>query len=376
MSRSKSNAWILILLSLLSSQTAHPQTVSKILGADGTNLADVVPGNTAPAATKKALVVTISPNSPAPAGSQDVNLIKVGGVAVALGQTVMTASLPVAIASNQTALAITASSLPLPTGAATEATLATRAADSTITARLNTLGQKTMANSAPVALASDQSAIPASQSGTWTVQQGGAPWSVTGTASDNSANSTAKLPVIGARANAAAPLWTEGNQAPLSVDLGGLLRTYMGSWLGSTAPTVGQKADGASLPVTLSTGQVGAAGVPASGVFSIQGIANMTAVKSDGTGSTGCTRTVVSTSTTTTVKATPGVICFLYWTAGVGSSLAVYDNGAGGTTNQFVSRGTASDSMQEFGPYGMTLTSGVTAVTTGGTPAFVVFGTK
>jgi len=57
----------------------------------------------------------------------------------------------------------------LPTGAATETTLSTRLADATFTARINTLGQKTMANSTPVVLASDQSAIPASQSGTWNI---------------------------------------------------------------------------------------------------------------------------------------------------------------------------------------------------------------
>lgn len=54
---------------------------------------------------------------------------------------------------------ISASSLPLPTGAATEATLTTRLAEATFTARINTLGQKTSANSTPVVLASDQSAI-------------------------------------------------------------------------------------------------------------------------------------------------------------------------------------------------------------------------
>lgn len=72
---------------------------------------------------------------------------------------------------------ISAASLPLPTGAATEATLATRAseatlatrlADATFTARINTLGQKTMANSTPVVLASDQSAIPVTVGGTGT----------------------------------------------------------------------------------------------------------------------------------------------------------------------------------------------------------------
>jgi hypothetical protein len=39
-------------------------------------------------------------------------------------------------------------------------------------------GQANMAGSIPVVIASNQSAIPASQSGTWTVQQGGSNWSV------------------------------------------------------------------------------------------------------------------------------------------------------------------------------------------------------
>ena len=38
-------------------------------------------------------------------------------------------------------------------------------------------------------------------------------------AADNSTNSSLKTPVLPARANAAAPAWTEGNQVPLSVDL-------------------------------------------------------------------------------------------------------------------------------------------------------------
>jgi len=54
---------------------------------------------------------------------------------------------------------ISAAALPLPTGAATETTLGTRLADATFTGRINTLGQKTMANSTPIAIASDQSAI-------------------------------------------------------------------------------------------------------------------------------------------------------------------------------------------------------------------------
>jgi uncharacterized membrane protein len=43
-----------------------------------------------------------------------------------------------------------------------------------------TVGQKTSANSVPIVIASDQSAVPVSQNGTWTVQQGSPPWQVAG----------------------------------------------------------------------------------------------------------------------------------------------------------------------------------------------------
>ena len=67
-----------------------------------------------------------------------------------------------------TAVPISAAALPLPTGAATEATLASvdtganGAAANTLSidGKLGTLGQKNMAGSAPVVLASDQSAVP------------------------------------------------------------------------------------------------------------------------------------------------------------------------------------------------------------------------
>lgn len=90
----------------------------------------------------------------------------------------ITASGAATVDGSATTQPISAVSLPLPTGAATEATLATRAseatlatraseatlatrlADATFTARINTLGQKTMANSTPIVIASDQSAVP------------------------------------------------------------------------------------------------------------------------------------------------------------------------------------------------------------------------
>lgn len=75
----------------------------------------------------------------------------------------------------------------LPTGASTSALQTTgNTTLSTINGKLQTLGQNTMANSMPVAIASNQSAIPASQSGTWTVQPGNTAnttaWKVDGSA--------------------------------------------------------------------------------------------------------------------------------------------------------------------------------------------------
>ena len=58
-------------------------------------------------------------------GTLNVNLTEVGGVAVALGQALEAASIPVVIASNQSAVAISAASLPLPTGASTAANQST-----------------------------------------------------------------------------------------------------------------------------------------------------------------------------------------------------------------------------------------------------------
>jgi hypothetical protein len=54
---------------------------------------------------------------------------------------------------------VNVSSSSLPAGAATEATLVSKLADTTFTSRINTLGQKTMSNSTPVVIASNQSPL-------------------------------------------------------------------------------------------------------------------------------------------------------------------------------------------------------------------------
>lgn len=96
-----------------------------------------------------------------------------------IGQNNAANSVSVVLASNGT--------LPLPSGAATEATLAT------ISGQLpSTVGQKTMAASLAVVLASNQTAIPVSQSGTWNITNISGTISLpTGAATETSVASTA-----------------------------------------------------------------------------------------------------------------------------------------------------------------------------------------
>ena len=83
------------------------------------------------------------------------------------------------------------------------------------------------------------------------------------------------------------------------------------------------------------------------------------------------TYSVISTSTTTIVASSARTLYKIYWAAGVSSTLAAYDDGAGGTTNQFVSKLTSTDDEIDFGALGVQLVNGLTVVTTGGTPAFI-----
>lgn len=109
------------------------------------------------------------------AGSTEITALAISGkLPATLGQKLMTASLAVTIASDQSALAVSQSgtwnitnitgTVSLPTGAATEVT------SLAISGKLPTvLGQTGMAGSLAVTIANDQSAIPASQSGTWNI---------------------------------------------------------------------------------------------------------------------------------------------------------------------------------------------------------------
>ena len=134
-----------------------------------------------PANTNKFLV---TPDSVALPANQSVNVNQIGGGAIALGLTTMAASMPVVIASNQTAIPMSGTV----TANAGTGTFNIQANASTNLAQVGgaaiALGATTMAASMPVVIASNQNPIsvgvtnttfPSTQSGTWTVQPGNTP---------------------------------------------------------------------------------------------------------------------------------------------------------------------------------------------------------
>ena len=146
---------------------------------------------------------------------------------------------------------VSAASLPLPAGAATEATLAGRAAEhitagSPHSVRLTdgTAFYKgtTPADTQPVSAASLP--LPAGAATETTL-------AAVNTATGSTADADTALTVIG-RLKQLVTLITARLPAAL---VGGRLDTNNGAWLGSTAPTVGQKAMASSIPVTLSSDQ-------------------------------------------------------------------------------------------------------------------------
>lgn len=82
---------------------------------DGTSTVAVKAASTAAAAIDPALVVSLSPNSPLPAGTNAIGTVKAQlqdntGAAITLGQKPMATSVPVVLASDQTPIPVTISS--------------------------------------------------------------------------------------------------------------------------------------------------------------------------------------------------------------------------------------------------------------------------
>jgi hypothetical protein len=104
-----------------------------------------------PVVIASGIASTVSQGTPAAVGNAWPVTLAIGGALNAVGNPIFVAP------GTGASFAITAASLPLPTGAALDASL------TTINAKFGSLGQKNMAGSAPVVMASDQSTLPVAQ---------------------------------------------------------------------------------------------------------------------------------------------------------------------------------------------------------------------
>jgi hypothetical protein len=281
---------------------ATPGYATYIGGRDATgslSAPGIADAGSAATTSQNALVVALSPSSPLPAGSNALGSVSIssGSVTVSSG-TITSITDPVAVTgtfwqatqpvsgtvtanAGTGTFAISAASLPLPTGAATQTTLAS------ILTNTPALGQATMAGSSPVVIASDQSAIPVTLTsttvtGTVAVTQSTSPWIVAGGGTAG-APGTAVLTVQGISGGTAIPIsgTVTANNASVSATgsgvpadatyIGGLSTggnlTAPGITLASTAATAAQQA----LVVALSPNSPLPAGSNALGSVSVTG---------------------------------------------------------------------------------------------------------
>jgi len=187
--------------------------------------------------------VTVKADTPV----NQINAFKVDGSAVTQPVSAITLPLPSGAATETTLSALNAKVSSVNTGAVTissalptgtnsigqvtanagtnlnTSALNLEATQSAINGKLNSLGQKTMVNSMPVVIASDQTAIPASQSGTWNI---------------NNVSGTVSLPTGAA---------TSANQTTANGSL---------SSIDTKTPALGQALAAASTPVVLTAAQI------------------------------------------------------------------------------------------------------------------------
>lgn len=189
---------------------------------------------------------------------------------------------------------VSAASLPLPTGAATSAAQTTgNTSLASIDGKLASLGQKTMAGSEPVVIASDQSAIPV----TGTFWQTTQPVSGTVTANIGTTNGLAldasvqnvqgsasggavatKSALAGGQYLLTPPTLTNAQQAALQLDASGNLKVNVTSGGGSNASV---STTGATVPASAtyvgfkgSTGNLTAVTLTAAGALPVDGSAS------------------------------------------------------------------------------------------------------
>jgi hypothetical protein len=215
-----------------------------------------------------------------------------GGVATSLGQKVSASSVPVVLASDQSPINVNVifdgGSKLVTQGLSNDGGYDWHTDVARFGGNPVVTGTGASGSGIPRVTVSNDSNVLATQSGTWTVQQGtppwsvsqsGAPWSFVGTKSNNGgAPGATNLGVLSAVSTAAAPAYTEGNQVALSTDNSGNLRTTatisgtttanqglsndggfnwhtdVAQW-GGVNTTLGQKVSASSVPVVIASDQ-------------------------------------------------------------------------------------------------------------------------
>lgn len=280
-----------------------PTSSTEIAFIDGSN-------NLQPVTTTNPLPTTATLT-----GTGNVNLIQVGGSAISEGQKTMAASLPIVIASDQSAIAVTASQA---TASSLNATVVgTTAAGSGAASGLMTVQGNASGTPVPVSgtvtannasVASTGSSPPASAtyvginiagnltgltgssaglrvdgsgatqpiSGTVTANQGNPPWTILGNSAAAAPDGGANPVKVGALYSSSLPTYVSGNRTDLQADINGKLivtqtslplptgastsalqSSVQGSAAGGTAATSSQLDGGIynSTPPTLTNGQ-------------------------------------------------------------------------------------------------------------------------
>ncbi len=193
---------------------------------------------------------TIVPASSIPVPVQIINGAAAGTVDQGLPNTIANAW-PVLPTDGTNSQAFTAGSEAQVSDATSHTSLAS------IDGKLNSLGQKLMAASAPVVIASDQSAIPASQSGTWNIND------ISGTISlPTGAATEATLATLDGKVTACnTGAVTISAALPAGGNTIGAVTQSSGPWsqnitqIGGVALALGQTTMSASIPVVLSSNQ-------------------------------------------------------------------------------------------------------------------------
>jgi hypothetical protein len=172
----------------------------------------------------------------------------------------MAASSPVVLSSNHSTIAVLQASQPLPTGASTETTLASRLTEATYTTRMPTLGQKASAASTPIVIASDQSTVPVSQA-SQPLPMGAATETTvasinTKTPTQGQTTMAASSPVVIASNQSTVPVSQASQPLPTGASTEATLLTMLTeAMFTSRIPTLGQKSVAGCIPVVLPTGQ-------------------------------------------------------------------------------------------------------------------------